>query len=94
MGSRLERALVAETFSSDPCEAAFPPSRLVLLEKALGQLTDEDRQLLEAKYVEGHLTADLAHRLGVTVESIENRLRRLRRRFRSQIHTLSQQVHG
>lgn len=49
MGSRLERALVAETFSSDPCEAAFPPSRLVLLEKALGQLTDEDRQLLEAK---------------------------------------------
>jgi RNA polymerase sigma-70 factor (ECF subfamily) len=50
-----------------------------LLDESLGELTPEERQLVEAKYLSGETVADLAARSGLSEKALDSRLLRLRR---------------
>ena len=57
------------------------PERLDLL-SALGQLTPDDRRLLELRYEEDMTQSTLAERLGIPEGTVKVRLHRLRARMR------------
>jgi RNA polymerase sigma factor (sigma-70 family) len=57
----------------------------VALELALGQLTDEERRLLEARYSQRASLEETAARLGCTARAVEGRLARLREKLRELI---------
>jgi RNA polymerase sigma-70 factor (ECF subfamily) len=59
--------------------------RQQLVREALRSLPPRDAELLVLKYAEGCSARDLAERLGVTVNTIEARLHRARRRLRLQL---------
>ena len=58
---------------------------LEALEEALSQLLDEDRQLLEAKYLQGADVRTLATQLGISAKAAESRLTRARHALRRQL---------
>ena len=55
------------------------------LEESLVQLTPPERQLLEAKYIDGLTVKELCSQTGLTVKAIESRLDRLRRAIRESV---------
>ena len=63
-------------------------SRLVLLEEAMNELDEDDRSLLQHKYLEGETTEVIARRLSKSSKAVECRLRRLRNKLRKRIHVL------
>jgi RNA polymerase sigma-70 factor (ECF subfamily) len=66
--------------------AASPePTLGAMLEEALQTLDPSERDLIRAKYVEGHRLADLAIRNGVSEKALESRLLRLRRELRARV---------
>lgn len=95
-GSRLREALLEEEASAwtPTVQGDAPASMFVLLDEVLAQLDADDRALLEAKYVTGHATAELATSREVTPKVIENRLRRLRKRLKAQIRALAKRSHA
>ncbi len=74
---RKHRGLVPWT----PQPGAERPDPLELSE-ALDRLPAEERELLEARYVEGYTTGELADRLGCSPKAVESRLARLRKKAR------------
>jgi len=68
-------------------ETHFPnaptnPSLGDLLEESLEELPADDRQLIEAKYLEGASVRELAANTGLTEKAVESLLLRLRQRIR------------
>jgi len=56
-----------------------------LLEENLGQLSLEDRRLIEGKYIAGETVRELATEMGLTGKAVESRLSRLRHRLRERM---------
>ena len=52
-----------------------------LLRESLAELTEEDRQLIEGKYLRGDAVVELATNAGLTEKAVESRLGRLRHRL-------------
>ena len=65
------------------------PDALVLLDEAMGRLAEPDRSLLTEKYIHGRRTAELAEQFALTPKAVENRLRRLRKWLKKEIHELA-----
>lgn len=57
----------------------------VLLKESLTELAQEDRRLLEAKYIEGFTVKELSLQSGMSEKGIESRLERLRRTVRERV---------
>jgi RNA polymerase sigma factor (sigma-70 family) len=57
----------------------------IALEESLFQLEPPERQLLEAKYIDGLTVKELCSQTGFTVKAIESRLDRLRRAIRESV---------
>lgn len=58
---------------------------LCLLDESMAELAPQDRQLLEAKYLEGFTVRELCAHTGLTEKGTESRLDRLRRILRKRI---------
>jgi RNA polymerase sigma-70 factor (ECF subfamily) len=58
-----------------------PARRHLAVHEALARLPHSYRKVLEAKYLRGMATEDIAEFEGATVEAVESRLRRARNRF-------------
>ncbi|PYJ03487.1 MAG: hypothetical protein DME25_12145 [Verrucomicrobia bacterium] len=56
-----------------------------VLEESLEELAQEDRHLIEGKYIEGATVRELSANLGVTEKAVESRLSRLRRELRERV---------
>jgi RNA polymerase sigma-70 factor (ECF subfamily) len=68
--------------STEP-STAFNHSPLgEFLEEGLAELTSQDRQIVEGKYLHGSTVRDLAAETGLTEKAVESRLLRLRLRIR------------
>ena len=65
--------------------SALPPEMTDALERCLAHLSDEERSLLEGKYLEARTYAELAERHSLTEKAVENRLARLRQKLRSSL---------
>jgi RNA polymerase sigma-70 factor (ECF subfamily) len=65
-----------------PVEESTPPPEIDRLRQALLELDDEERLVLEWKYLEGQTVRDIAQRLGRTEKAIEALLYRARGRCR------------
>jgi RNA polymerase sigma factor (sigma-70 family) len=57
----------------------------VALEESLAELSEPERHLLEAKYIEGCTVRELGAETGLTLKTIESRLERLRRAVRERV---------
>lgn len=57
----------------------------VLLKETLAGLSDNDRQLIEEKYLDGATIRELAEAAGQTEKTVESRLARLRRELRERL---------
>lgn len=89
-GSRLREALAQEADALAPRSGRKNDQTIfVLLDEALEELSSSDQHLLEAKYVEGRSTIELAETHQTTPKAIENRLRRLRKQVKRRIRALS-----
>ena len=55
------------------------------LDESLEELSDDERGLIEAKYVNGQTIRELSAIAGATEKAVESRLLRLRRRLRESI---------
>ena len=88
-GSRLQQTLANEAQWFAETSSEVTKSRFILLEEVLEKLDPADRNLLEAKYIEGHQTAALAERGQTTIKAIENRLRHLRKQLKAQLNALA-----
>jgi RNA polymerase sigma-70 factor (ECF subfamily) len=75
----LDEALAA----AELCEPSEALARREVVARALEQLSDEERIVLEWKYVEGLAVRDMAGRLGRTEKAVESVLYRARRSFRA-----------
>lgn len=53
-----------------------------LVDEALGLLSDSDREIFERKYLHGEPSADIAMSLGISVNTVDQRAGRARRRLR------------
>jgi len=61
-------------------------SRLnTLLAESLGELSPEERNLVEGKYLDGAATRELSQAAGLTEKAVESRLLRLRRQLRERL---------
>lgn len=58
------------------------------IDAAVATLSDPDRSVFELCIVEGRSYDDTAKAIGVSTDAIRNRLSRLRRHLRSELHTL------
>ncbi|MCA9050109.1 MAG: sigma-70 family RNA polymerase sigma factor [Planctomycetaceae bacterium] len=85
---RFEDRLAADPGSPSPSQPLDPVSRVLaaeeqeLVQRAMQQLGEIDRQVLYLKYAEGWTYSQLAERLGVKEDTIEYRLARARRKLR------------
>ncbi|HTB62414.1 MAG TPA: hypothetical protein VK737_02400, partial [Opitutales bacterium] len=57
------------------------------LRQALAECTPEDRELLQAVYVDGQSLGEVAAQNGQTYKALESRLGRLRQKIRQQLLT-------
>ena len=65
--------------SSFPNDAQNGPEPLsAVLEEELANLSCEDRQMLEAKYISGFTVEEISRQTGLTLKSVEARLHRIR----------------
>ena len=69
-------------FETELIEREARRQRLVFMWEALGELSESDRALLIAKYVDGKSDAEIARRLGKSPSSIPQKLTRAKRRAR------------
>lgn len=58
---------------------------LDLLSECLGELSQEERALIEGKYFDGAAVAELSSNSGLTEKSVESRLHRLRAQLRERL---------
>jgi RNA polymerase sigma-70 factor (ECF subfamily) len=56
-----------------------------ILEESLAELAPQERQLLEAKYIEGATVREISQQTGLTEKAVESRLDRLRKSLRLDI---------
>jgi RNA polymerase sigma-70 factor (ECF subfamily) len=56
-----------------------------LVAESLGELSPEERQLVEGKYLEGVAVRELSSSTGLTEKAVESRLSRLRRQLRASL---------
>ncbi len=73
--------------NTQPCPLQFLLSqeRQQLVRKAIGTISDLDRQLLMLKYVDGLTYGQIAERLGVTASAVQSRLHRARALMRQRL---------
>ena len=80
----LERFFQSEQLNPPPHQEA--DSRLtLLLEKKLNELSSEDRDLIERRYLESESIKEIASAVGATDRAVESRLLRLRRHLKDTI---------
>lgn len=79
---KLVRTKRTHEASVDPLEWLIREERQEHIREAFARLPDLDRQVLLLKYTEHWTYQDLATRLGVSVDTIEYRLLRARKRLR------------
>lgn len=89
---RRYRALLDRFFQHTPVASAPDPLMgsaearlLALLEHQVAGLAENDRALIEHKYLAGAAVRELAQATGATEKSVESRLARIRRRLRDAI---------
>lgn len=71
---------------TDPHASNGTDSRLqTLLAESLNELAPDERQLVEAKYLDGEAVRELSARTGLTEKAVESRLLRLRRQLRERL---------
>ena len=73
--------------SSSPAETTTSPHLLQLLDDHLSTLPQDERDLLEAKYLDGRSVRQIADTLQTSEKAIESRLVRIRRKLKSQLLT-------
>lgn len=84
------RSLLERFFARYQTDAAVKPddeaARLkALLSETLAELSPEERQLVEGKYLDGAAVKDLSADTGLTEKAVESRLLRLRRQLRERL---------
>lgn len=72
---------VADPLPLDPAEALDLQDLQILLDRALGYLSDENRLLIELCYLAEMPQRETALRLGMTIRALESRLYRARRQL-------------
>jgi RNA polymerase sigma-70 factor (ECF subfamily) len=83
---RLGRFVSLEEWPAEPNGHANPEHRLgEILAEVLAALPPEDRELLQAAYVDKRPLQDLADEAGQTYKAVESRLGRLRHRLKEQV---------
>lgn len=84
--ARLEKDLFSERIIPlHPRESDADELLLAALRRVLSELPEEERELLDAHYLQGIRQSALAKRQGKTRKAIESRLARLRRKVRAMI---------
>ncbi|MDQ2714811.1 MAG: sigma-70 family RNA polymerase sigma factor [Chloroflexota bacterium] len=78
---------IADPAIVDPAEALNQQDLSMLLDRALGYLADDTRQLIELCYLEELPQHEAALRLGLTLDVLEARLHRARKRLRRVLNT-------
>lgn len=71
--------------AADPLGWLIAHERQSLLQRAMSELPERDRELLSLKYLEGWSYRQMADSLGVSFVTIESRLHRARRRLRERL---------
>jgi len=83
------RSLLEKFFTSKQPNAAGPhaeEARLkTLLDETLDELSPDERQLVEGKYLDGSAVKELSADTGLTEKAVESRLLRLRRQLRERL---------
>lgn len=74
-----------QTSESNPMEHASQQERHTLVRDALGQLTQQQRQVLELSYYQGQSQTEIASRLGVPLGTVKSWARRGLLRLRSHL---------
>jgi RNA polymerase sigma-70 factor (ECF subfamily) len=82
----LEGAVEAVTGRN--CDPAENAARRELVAMVMQRLPDDERLVLEWKYLENQTVREMAHRLGRTEKAVESVLYRARRSFKSWSHRL------
>jgi RNA polymerase sigma factor (sigma-70 family) len=82
MQDRLAADTSVRTETESPLISLMAAESQETVQKALGQLSELDRQILMLKYAEGWSYRDLSEHLGVQEDTIEYRLLRARRNLR------------
>jgi RNA polymerase sigma-70 factor (ECF subfamily) len=72
---------IADPSVLDPAEELSRQDLTTLLDKALGSLSDENRQLIELCYLVEMPRSEIALHLRLTISALESRLRRARRQL-------------
>jgi len=67
---------------AEPWQAPEESRLTAILAESLGELTPEDRRLIEGKYLEGAAVKELSELAGLTDKAVESRLLRARRQLR------------
>jgi len=73
----------AELERSLPADTAADTKLLTLLESTLTSMLPEDRELVEAKYFDGHSVREIARGLDTSEKAVESRLVRVRRELKA-----------
>jgi RNA polymerase sigma-70 factor, ECF subfamily len=72
---RWRKVLPTETSNNNPFEAAFHSERSERVQMALGQLSDNQRQILEMLYYEGLSQREISERLEIPLGTVKTRSR-------------------
>ncbi|MGQ0431612.1 MAG: sigma-70 family RNA polymerase sigma factor [Microthrixaceae bacterium] len=78
---------------ADPADQVERRDVAAVIRVALGAVSDQDRRLLELRYLAGWTNDELADLLGVTNGTIRKRLHDARRRFRPHVEHLNPKEH-
>jgi RNA polymerase sigma-70 factor (ECF subfamily) len=83
---RLNRFVPQEELSAEPNDQANPEHRLGdILREALAALPPDERELIQAAYVDQRPLRELADETGQTYKAVESRLGRLRHKLKEQL---------
>jgi RNA polymerase sigma-70 factor (ECF subfamily) len=83
---RLSRFVPLEELSAEPNSRANPEHRLgEILRDALAALPPDERELIQAAYVDKRPLRELADEAGQTYKAVESRLGRLRQKLKEQV---------
>lgn len=91
---RLQQQTSEVTDVAEPLQALLKLEAKELVQRALAELSDIDRQVLMLKYAEGWSYRCIAEHLGVREDTIEYRLSRARNHLRRQLRTFAEESAG
>jgi len=86
---RWQRLSAADHETSPPLEEVWVNERLSLIQQALSELSDSEREILEIAYYEGRTQAEIAQQLGLPLGTVKSRSRQALIKLRQRLqHSL------